>query len=59
MRTVGTSPGSLDEHTAVVREDGTMFVFGGFNEFGELNNNLFSFSIRDNSWSLISQNGKI
>jgi len=38
MKTRGHHPGPLDEHSAVMREDGSMYVFGGFNSNGELTN---------------------
>ena len=33
-----------------MREDGKMFVFGGFGEQGELKNDVYSFETSNNSW---------
>lgn len=46
----GLSPGPLDEHTAQMREDGKMFVFGGFGELGDLRNDIFYFNTATNFW---------
>lgn len=46
----GKSPGPLDDHTAQMREDGRMFVFGGFGEQGELTNCVYSFDTTNHSW---------
>lgn len=45
-------PGPLDEHSAVMREDGIMFIFGGYNSKGELSNSVYSFNTKDNFWRL-------
>ena len=33
-----------------MREDGTMFLFGGYNGMGDLSNDIHSYSIKDNVW---------
>lgn len=46
----GTGPGLMDEHTAVMREDGKMYLFGGFGDNGELKNDVFSFNANNSTW---------
>lgn len=46
----GTPPGPLDEHTAQIREDGKMFIFGGYDENGKLRNDVHSFNVNHNFW---------
>lgn len=47
----GTSlPIAIDEHTSVMREDGKMYIFGGFDEKGELRNDLYCFNVNSSTW---------
>lgn len=46
----GNVPGPLDEHSAAMREDGKMFVFGGYGVNGVLVNDIFTFNVNHNFW---------
>jgi len=50
VKAKGTPPGALDEHTAVIRDDGKMFIFGGFGPDGELTNDTFIFNVNNYTW---------
>lgn len=49
----GTPPGAIDEHTSVMREDGKMYVFGGYSDRGELSNDLFCFNVNTSTWQAV------
>lgn len=34
----------------MIRDDGTMFLFGGYNGMGDINNDIYSYNIKDDLW---------